>query len=101
MVVAQIVVSLLHIGFIGIIGWPVFLAAGLTILIWRNASEPERVWINDDVAPMLSVGTERQGRAKLMLRAGAGVLLGAGGHRRPDHRAIRPPPRCARSAGPC
>ena len=78
-VVAQIVISLLHIGFIGIIGWPVFLAAGLTILIWRNASEPERVWINDDVAPMLSLGTERQGRAKLMLRAGAGVLLGAGG----------------------
>jgi signal transduction histidine kinase len=78
-VVAQIVVSLLHIGFIGIVGWPVFLAAGLTILIWRNASEPERVWINDDVAPMLSLGTERQGRAKLMLRAGAGVLLGAGG----------------------
>jgi signal transduction histidine kinase len=57
----------------------VFLAAGLTILIWRNASEAERAWINDDIAPILSIGTERQGRAKLILRAVAGVALGAGG----------------------
>jgi phage shock protein PspC (stress-responsive transcriptional regulator) len=39
-VITQIVVSLLHVSFVGIISWPVFLAAGLTILIWRNASEP-------------------------------------------------------------
>jgi phage shock protein PspC (stress-responsive transcriptional regulator) len=56
-VVTQIVVSLLHVSFVGIISWPVFLAAGLTILIWRNASEPERVWMHNDLVPMLSVGS--------------------------------------------
>jgi len=30
-VVTQIVVSVLHVGFVGIISWPVFLAVGLTI----------------------------------------------------------------------
>jgi signal transduction histidine kinase len=78
-VVTQIVVSLLHIGFVGIISWPVFLAAGLTILIWRNASEPERAWMNKDLVPMLSVGNEGQGRWKLILRTTAGGLLAAGG----------------------
>jgi signal transduction histidine kinase len=76
---AQIVVSVLRIGFIGIIGWPVFLAAALTILIWRNASESERVWMNDDLVPMLSVGSEGRVRWQLFLRGTGGVLLAAGG----------------------
>jgi signal transduction histidine kinase/phage shock protein PspC (stress-responsive transcriptional regulator) len=78
-IVTQIIVSTLHIGFIGIISWPVFLAAGLTILIWRNASEPERVWIDTDLVPMLSVGSDTSARWKLALRAGAGLLLAGAG----------------------
>jgi signal transduction histidine kinase len=75
----QIVVSVLHIGFVGIVSWPVFLAAGVTILIWRNASDAERVWMNDDLVPMLSIGSEGGGRWKLVLRVSAGALLAAGG----------------------
>jgi signal transduction histidine kinase len=78
-IVTQIVVSALHIGFVGIISWPVFLAVGLTILIWRNASDAERVWMNDDLVPMLSVGSEGGRPWKLVLRVGAGALLAAGG----------------------
>ena len=78
-VVTQVVVSVLHISFVGIISWPVFLAVGLTILIWRNASEAERVWMNDDLVPMLSIGSDGGGRWKLVLRVSAGALLGAGG----------------------
>jgi signal transduction histidine kinase/phage shock protein PspC (stress-responsive transcriptional regulator) len=78
-IVTQLIVSALHIGFVGIISWPVFLAAGLTILIWRNASEPERMWIDDDLVPMLSIGSDGHGRWKLVLRVGAGALLAAGG----------------------
>ena len=70
---------MLHIGFVGIISWPVFLAAGLIILIWRNASEAERLWMNDDLVPMLSLGSDGSGRWKLVLRISAGALLGAGG----------------------
>jgi signal transduction histidine kinase len=94
-IVTQIVVSALHIGFVGIISWPVFLAGGLLILIWRNASESERVWMSEDLVPMLSVGSEGGGRWKLVLRVSAGALLGAGGilvlilgH--PSTRALRP-----------
>ncbi len=78
-VVTQVVVSILHIGFVGIISWPVFLAVGLTILIWRNASDAERVWMNDDLVPMLSVGSEGGTRWKLALRLTAGAMLAAGG----------------------
>jgi signal transduction histidine kinase len=94
-IVTQVVVSALHIGFVGIISWPVFLAAGLIILIWRNASETERLWMSEDLVPMLSVGSEGAGRWKLVLRAGAGALLAAGGivvlilgH--PSTKALRP-----------
>ena len=78
-IVTQIVVSLLHVSFVGIISWPVFLAAGLTILIWRNASEPERVWMHNDLVPMLSVGSEGPGRWKVILRTTAGAALAVGG----------------------
>jgi signal transduction histidine kinase/phage shock protein PspC (stress-responsive transcriptional regulator) len=78
-VVTQIVVSLLHIGFVGIISWPVFLAAGLSILIWRNASEPERAWMHNDLVPLLSLGNEGHGRWKLTVRVVAGAILAAGG----------------------
>jgi len=80
-IATQVFVSLLHIGFVGIISWPVFAAIGLTILIWRNASEHERVWIDNDLTPMLSIGGDGDShrRGKLVLRAGAGALLAAGG----------------------
>jgi signal transduction histidine kinase len=78
-IVTQIVVSLLHVSFVGIISWPVFLAAGLAILIWRNASEPERVWMHNDLVPMLSVGSDGPGRWKLILRTTAGAALATGG----------------------
>ena len=78
-IATQLFVSLLHIGFVGIISWPVFTAIGLTILIWRNASEQERVWIDSDLTPMLSIGSDTSRRWKLVLRTGAGALLAAGG----------------------
>ena len=59
--------------------WPVFLAGGAAVLIWRNVSEQERLWINDDIVPMLRPGGERHSRRTLVLRIGVGVLLGVGG----------------------
>jgi signal transduction histidine kinase len=78
-IVTQVFVTLLHIGFVGIISWPVFAALGLSILIWRNASEHERVWIDSDLTPLLSVGSDSSGRKKLVIRLSAGALLAAGG----------------------
>jgi signal transduction histidine kinase len=94
-VVTQIVVSVLHIGFVGIVSWPVFLAAGLAILIWRNASDHERTWIQGDLVPMLSLDSDRTGRRKLILRVSGGVLMAAGGivvliRGHPSTTALRP-----------
>jgi signal transduction histidine kinase/phage shock protein PspC (stress-responsive transcriptional regulator) len=79
LVVTQIVTSGMHIGYVGSFIWPVFLAGGAAVLIWRNVSEQERLWINDDIMPMLRPGGERHSRRTLVLRIGVGVLLGVGG----------------------
>jgi len=78
-VVVQLVAAALHIGYLGSFSWPVLLAAGLAILIHRNAGAAERVWINDDLLPMLRTGADRHSRWSLALRALAGVVLGVGG----------------------
>jgi phage shock protein PspC (stress-responsive transcriptional regulator) len=85
LIVMQIVVSVLHIGYIGLIGWPTFLAAALIVLIWRNTSEPERVWIVDDVAPMFGIGRGVR-RWTLFVRVGLGVLLGVSSSGTPARR---------------
>ncbi len=77
-IVLQIVVSVLHIGYLGFFSWPVFIALALGILIWRNASDQERVWINSEVAPMLQSGGTHSGW-KLIIRIGLGVALAVGG----------------------
>ncbi len=79
LVVLQIVTATLHIGVLGSISWPVFLALGGAILIRRNASEQERVWINEDLMPMLQSGRDRHSRRTVFFRIVAGIALGVGG----------------------
>jgi signal transduction histidine kinase len=78
-VVIQILASGLHVGYVGSFIWPVYVAVGAVILIRRNASEPERMWINDDLLPMLHTGTERHARKPLLLRITLGAAIGAAG----------------------
>jgi signal transduction histidine kinase/phage shock protein PspC (stress-responsive transcriptional regulator) len=79
LVVVQIIVGALHLGYLGSVSWPILLAAGFVVLIGRNASEEERGWINDDLLPMLHSGTGRPTRRTLAIRVAAGVALGIGG----------------------
>ncbi len=76
LVLAQFVAGHLHAGYIGTFTWPVFLAAAGAILIWRNASEQERVWIDVDLKPMLQAGMGPHSRRALSVRLGVGALLG-------------------------
>ncbi len=79
LIVIQIVAAGLHLGFVGSFGWPLFLAAGAVVLIRRNASHDERVWINDDLIPMFRTGEDRHTRTSLILRIALGIVVGIGG----------------------
>jgi signal transduction histidine kinase len=79
LVVVQVLVAAAHVGYLGSISVPIFLAAAAAILIRRNASEEERVWINHDLAPMFATGDGRRSRWTLLIRILAGALLGLGG----------------------
>ncbi len=79
LIAVQLITSTLHVPFIGFLGWPTFLAVGVVILIWRNANESEKAFIDNDVVPLLGADTHGRGRRWLIVRVVAGVLIGAGG----------------------
>jgi signal transduction histidine kinase len=79
LILVQLVAGALHLGYLGSFSWPVFLAGAAAILIRRNASEDERVWINDDVLPMLHTDSGHRGRWSLALRIVVGAALGLAG----------------------
>jgi signal transduction histidine kinase len=79
LVLVQVLAGALHLGYLGSFSWPVFLALAAAVLIRRNASEAERVWINDDVLPMIRSERGRRGRWSLGLRILIGVALGVAG----------------------
>ena len=51
----------------------------MAILIRRNASEQERVWINDDLLPTLHGSADRHSRLSLAARGPLGAILAVGG----------------------
>ncbi len=73
----QLITSTLHVPFIGFIGWPTFLAAGVVILIWRNANESEKAFIDNDVVPLFGADTHGEGRRWLIVRVVVGAFVGA------------------------
>ncbi len=77
LVLVQLITSSLHVAFVGFLGWPTLLALAVGILIWRNAGESERSFIDDDVMPLIGAGTHGQGRRALAVRVALGVVLGA------------------------
>jgi signal transduction histidine kinase len=78
MIAVEIVVSILHLSLFGLLSVPVFLAAGIGIMIFRNAGDSEKTWINTVLVPMVGGHTGRS-RWNLLLRIGGGVALGVGG----------------------
>jgi len=79
LIAVQLITSTLHLAFVGFIGWPTFLALGVLILIWRNANESEKAFIDHDVVPLLGADTHNGGRRWLIARVAVGALIGAGG----------------------
>jgi signal transduction histidine kinase len=73
----QLITATLHVPYIGFISWPTLLAAGLIVLIWRNANESEKDFIDHEVVPLLGNDFHGQGRRLLVLRVVIGLALGA------------------------
>ncbi len=79
LVLVQLVTSSLHVAFVGFVGWPTLLALGVVVLIWRNANDSERAFIDNDVVPMFGADAHGRGRRWLLARVALGVLVGAAG----------------------
>ena len=82
LIAVQFITSSLHVPFVGFLGWPTFLAIGVIVLIWRNAGESEKAFIDHDVVPLLGTDTHGMGRRWLIARVVVGLLIGAVGYRR-------------------
>ena len=79
LIAVQFITSTLHVGFIGFLGWPTFLAIGVIVLIWRNAGEAEKAFIDEDVMPLLGTDRHGKGRRWLIARVILGIVVGAAG----------------------
>ncbi len=77
LILMQIITSSLHVPFIGFISWPTMLAAGVLVLVWRNANESEKNFIDHEVVPLLGNDFHGTGRRLLVLRVAAGIAIGA------------------------
>jgi signal transduction histidine kinase len=74
----EIVVTILHLSLFGLLSVPVFLAGGIGIMIWRNAGESEKRWINNVLVPIVTGAPGRSGWVRL-LRIAVAVGFGIGG----------------------
>jgi signal transduction histidine kinase len=79
LIAVQVIASTLHVAFVGFIGWPTVLALGVFFLIWRNAGESEKAFIQSDVVPLFGNDTREHGRRLLVARVAVGAMIGAGG----------------------
>ncbi len=67
LILLSLITSSLHMPFLGFISWPTLLAAGLVVLIWRNANESEKDFIDHEVVPLLGTDVHGQGRRHLLI----------------------------------
>ncbi len=79
LIAVQFITASLHVPFVGFLGWPTFLAIGVIVLIWRNAGESEKAFIDQDIVPLLGTDTHGMGRRWLIARVVVGLLIGAVG----------------------
>ncbi|MGH9088338.1 MAG: ATP-binding protein [Acidimicrobiales bacterium] len=76
LVVTLVLGSVLHVGPLTSVAWPIYACAAGGVLVWRNSDEDERAWLRQAVQPILgaAAGSRRTWR-RLVVRAGLGFLL--------------------------
>lgn len=78
LVVVLVIVSVLGIGLLSSLSWPVVLAAAGMVLIWRNADASEQEVMRTLAQPLIGVG-ETRGRTRLRLRLVVACVMLIGG----------------------
>lgn len=74
--VLLVVASLLGAGWLSSLAWPLFIAAGGMVLVWRNAGEEERPGMEQALGSLSVLGiTGRHRRRAIVLRAIAALAL--------------------------
>lgn len=78
--VTLLVASVLGAGWLTTVAWPLFLAAGGLVLIWRNVGERERALLEESLGPIALGGAPgRRSPRRLVARVGLGLLLAVAG----------------------
>ena len=76
LVVVLLVGAELHANFVSSWGLPLLISAAGLVLIYRNAEDDERVWLDNSVKALLQLGSEpRQSRQSFLMRLAAGLVL--------------------------
>jgi signal transduction histidine kinase len=78
LILVRILASAFHAGWLGSLIFPLAVAGGGLVLIWRNAADDEQAMMRRQVQPLLGLTTGSR-RAGLMLRLIVAVILLAGG----------------------
>ena len=78
LLLVRILASVLQAGWLGSLLFPLAIAGGGLILIWRNAAENEQAMMRRQVQPLLGL-TNRSRRTGLILRLTVAVILLGGG----------------------
>lgn len=76
LVVTLVLGSVLHLGPVTSLAWPVFLCAAGAVLVWRNCGPDEREWLRQAAQPVVALGSgSRRSWRLLALRAALGLVL--------------------------
>ncbi len=80
LVLTLIVASLIGATWLTTVAWPLFIAAGGLVLVWRNVGTEERALLEAGLAPLgLAHVTRHRSRGRLVLRVFLGTALAAYG----------------------
>jgi signal transduction histidine kinase len=76
LVLVLLVGSAVHANFVSSWGLPLLLSAAGLVLVYRNAGDDERAWLDHSVRALLQLGSEpRQSRRSFMARIGGGLVI--------------------------
>ncbi len=80
LIVVLVIASTLGAGWLSSVAWPLFIAAGGLVLIWRNVSDEEREGLDSLESPLAVLGiTRAHSRRTVLVRVALGLAVAGAG----------------------